>query len=56
MDDAGYRVTLDQLATVSAQKEVWEQIMDFTLATKGLGDNEHYLLQSLSPGDDLWAR
>lgn len=42
MDDAGYRVTLDQLATVSAQKEVWEQVMDFALSTKNLGD--HHLL------------
>src|SRR4029453_1129231 len=30
-DDAGYRVTLDKLATVSAQPEVWGQIMDFAL-------------------------
>src|SRR5262249_54401453 len=42
MDDAGYRVTLDQLAVVSAQKEVWEQVMDFALSTKDLGD--HHLL------------
>lgn len=31
MDDAGYRVTLDRLATVSAQPEVWGQIMDFAV-------------------------
>jgi tetratricopeptide (TPR) repeat protein len=42
MDDAGYRVTLDKLATVSAQPEVWGQIMDFALSTKDL--QEHHLL------------
>jgi tetratricopeptide (TPR) repeat protein len=41
-DDAGYRVTLDKLATVSAQPEVWGQIMDFALSTKDL--QEHHLL------------
>jgi hypothetical protein len=46
MDDAGYRVTLDQLATVSTQPEVWGQVMDFALAeaTKGANQNEHHLL------------
>jgi tetratricopeptide (TPR) repeat protein len=42
MDDAGYRVTLDKLATVSAQPEVWGQIMDFALSTKDI--QEHHLL------------
>lgn len=42
MDDAGYRVTLDQLATVSVQPEVWGQIMDFALSTKDI--QEHHLL------------
>ena len=42
MDDAGYRVTLDRLATVSTQPEVWGQIMDFALSTKDIG--EHHLL------------
>ncbi len=42
MDDAGYRVTLDRLATVSTQPEVWGQIMDFALATKDI--QEHHLL------------
>ena len=42
MDDAGYRVTLDRLATVSTQPEVWGQIMDFALSTKGI--EEHHLL------------
>jgi tetratricopeptide (TPR) repeat protein len=42
MDDAGYRVTLDRLATVSTQPEVWGQIMDFALATKNI--EEHHLL------------
>ena len=42
MDDAGYRVTLDRLATVSTQPEVWSQIMDFALATKDI--QEHHLL------------
>ena len=46
MDDAGYRVTLDQLATVSAQPEVWGQVMDFALneVTKANPLNEHHLL------------
>jgi tetratricopeptide (TPR) repeat protein len=47
MDDAGYRVTLDKLATVSAQPEVWGQVMDFALdnVTKGPMDGqEHRLL------------
>jgi tetratricopeptide (TPR) repeat protein len=46
MDDAGYRVTLDQLATVSTQPEVWGQIMDFALneVTKGGNVSEHHLL------------
>ena len=46
MDDAGYRVTLDKLATVSAQPEVWGQVMDFALAevTKTNPLNEHHLL------------
>jgi tetratricopeptide (TPR) repeat protein len=46
MDDAGYRVTLDQLATVSAQPEVWGQVMDFALneVTKVNPLNEHHLL------------
>ena len=41
-DDAGYRVTLDRLATVSTQPEVWGQIMDFALATPNI--QEHHLL------------
>jgi tetratricopeptide (TPR) repeat protein len=46
MDDAGYRVTLDQLATVSTQPEVWGQVMDFALneVTKSNPLNEHHLL------------
>ena len=46
-DDAGYRVTLDKLATVSAQPEVWGQVMDFALdsVTKGpMEGQEHRLL------------
>jgi len=46
-DDAGYRVTLDKLATVSAQPEVWGQIMDFALdaVSKGpMEGQEHRLL------------
>lgn len=42
MDDAGYKQTLDQLATVSSQPEVWGQVMDFAFSTKNLGD--HHLL------------
>jgi len=41
-DEAGYRLTLDQLASVSTQPEVWSQIMDFALSTKDIGD--HHLL------------
>jgi len=47
MDDAGYRVTLDKLATVSSQPEVWGQVMDFTLnaVSKGpMEGQEHRLL------------
>jgi len=46
MDDAGYRVTLDKLATVSSQPEVWGQVMDFALneVTKISPLNEHHLL------------
>jgi tetratricopeptide (TPR) repeat protein len=50
MDEAGYRVTLDRLATVSAQPEVWGQVMDFALAavTKGpMEGQEHRLLNVL---------
>lgn len=46
-DDAGYRVTLDKLATVSTQPEVWGQVMDFALdsVSKGPMDGqEHRLL------------
>ena len=46
-DDAGYRVTLDRLATVSAQPEVWGQVMDFALdaVSKGpMEGQEHRLL------------
>jgi tetratricopeptide (TPR) repeat protein len=46
-DDAGYRVTLDKLATVSAQPEVWGQVMDFALdnVSKGpMEGQEHRLL------------
>jgi tetratricopeptide (TPR) repeat protein len=42
MDEVGYRATLDQLASVSTQPEVWSQIMDFALSTKNIGD--HHLL------------
>jgi len=46
MDDAGYRATLDKLATVSTQPEVWSQVMDFALneVTKTTPLNEHHLL------------
>jgi hypothetical protein len=39
-DDAGYRVTLDKLATVSAQPEVWGQVMDFAFDAVSKGPME----------------
>jgi tetratricopeptide (TPR) repeat protein len=39
-DDAGYRVTLDKLATVSSQPEVWGQVMDFALDAVSKGPME----------------
>jgi len=50
MDDAGYRVTLDKLATVSNQPEVWGQVMDFALDSVSKGPmegQEHRLLNVL---------
>jgi tetratricopeptide (TPR) repeat protein len=44
MDEAGYRVTLDQLASVSTQPDVWGQVMDFALSAKDIGMHEHHLL------------
>jgi hypothetical protein len=38
--DPGYRATLDQLAMVSKQPEVWGQVMDFALATKDITDHQ----------------
>jgi tetratricopeptide (TPR) repeat protein len=48
-DDAGYRTTLDQLATVSAQPEVWGQVMDFALdaVSKGPMDGQEHRLLNL---------
>ena len=48
-DDAGYRVTLDRLATVSAQPEVWGQVMDFALdaVSKGPTDGQEHRLLNL---------
>ena len=48
-DDAGYRVTLDKLATVSAQPEVWGQVMDFALdaVSKGPTDGQEHRLLNL---------
>jgi tetratricopeptide (TPR) repeat protein len=45
-DEAGYRQTLDQLASVSTKPEVWDQEMDFVLAGLGGGKQgiEHPLL------------
>src|SRR5262245_57271783 len=53
MDDAGYRVTLDKLATVSSQPEVWGQVMDFALdsVSKGPMDGQdHRLLNTYRLG------
>lgn len=52
-DDAGYRVTLDKLATVSAQPEVWGQVMDFAFDAVSKGPMEgqdHRLLNLLRLG------
>jgi tetratricopeptide (TPR) repeat protein len=38
--DPGYRDTLDQLAMVSDQAEVWGQQMDFALATPNITDHQ----------------
>jgi len=38
--DPGYRETLDQLAMVSDQPEVWGQQMDFALATPNITDHQ----------------
>jgi hypothetical protein len=48
-DDAGYRVTLDRLATVSAQPEVWGQVMDFALdaVSKGPTEGQEHRLLNL---------
>jgi tetratricopeptide (TPR) repeat protein len=51
-DDAGYRVTLDKLATVSTQPEVWGQVMDFAVnavvtAKEPKEIQEHHLLNIL---------
>lgn len=48
-DDAGYRVTLDKLATVSTQPEVWGQVMDFALdaVSKGPADGQEHRLLNL---------
>jgi tetratricopeptide (TPR) repeat protein len=39
-DEAGARQTLDQFATVSKKPEVWDQVMDFALASKGISDHQ----------------
>ena len=39
-NDPGYRQTLDQLATVSKQPEVWGQVMDFALSSQGITDHQ----------------
>ena len=48
-DDAGYRVTLDKLGTVSAQPEVWSPVMDFALdsVSKGPMDGQEHRLLNL---------
>jgi tetratricopeptide (TPR) repeat protein len=48
-DDAAYRVTLDKLATVSAQPEVWGQVIDFALdaVSKGPMDGQEHRLLNL---------
>lgn len=38
--DPGYRQTLDDLAMVSDQPEVWGQVMDFALATPRITDHQ----------------
>jgi tetratricopeptide (TPR) repeat protein len=47
-DEAGARQALDQLAMVSAKPEVWGQVMDFALGTKGITDHQLLNLYRLS--------
>jgi hypothetical protein len=47
-DEAGSRQTLDQLATISSSPDVWGQIIDITLSTKGLTDHQLLNLYRLS--------
>ncbi|HEX3483888.1 MAG TPA: hypothetical protein VHT51_02440 [Micropepsaceae bacterium] len=47
-DEAGARETLDQLASVSKKPEVWDQVVDFALGTKGITDHQLLNLYRLS--------
>lgn len=38
--DEGYRTTLEELAMVSTQAEVWGQVMDFALSTMDITDHQ----------------
>jgi hypothetical protein len=51
-NDPGYRQTLDQLAMVSTQPEVWG-VMDFALSAKNITDP---LAERLPPGQRVGTR
>jgi tetratricopeptide (TPR) repeat protein len=48
MDEAGSKETLDQLASISSSPDVWGQIIDITLSTKGMTDHQLLNLYRLS--------
>ena len=47
-NEAGAREALDQLAMISAKPDVWGQVMDFALGTKGITDHQLLNLYRLS--------
>ena len=47
-DEAGARLTLDQMAVISSKPEVWGQVMDFALGTQGITDHQLLNLYRLS--------
>ena len=47
-NEAGAREALDQLAMISAKPDVWGQVLDFALGTKGISDHQLLNLYRLS--------
>ena len=47
-NEAGAREALDQLAMISAKPDIWGQVMDFALGTKGITDHQLLNLYRLS--------